>query len=118
MPADEVPSFYSTGGKVELETSPAASWQRDLCGQRGVSAPEFMKLRILLPSLLALAAIPASAQKKYEVMDYGRFLSASIYTSQEPDYKKVPAAQTTSKGIAIKLGADAEGTMVFDTDLL
>jgi uncharacterized protein DUF6797 len=48
---------------------------------------------------------------KWQAMDYGPFISATI---------KVPLPQdnVANKGIAIKIGAQGEGTMVFDTDLM
>ncbi len=68
--------------------------------------------------LASTAAFAAPAPKaKYEEMDYGRFLSASFNNTEgKPAFDKKGCA--TSKGIAIKLGANNEGAMVFDTDLM
>jgi hypothetical protein len=50
-------------------------------------------------------------------MDYGRFLSATFHNAQGKSTfdQKGSAA---NKGIAIKLGKDGDGAMVFDTELL
>lgn len=76
-----------------------------------------MKVRSLLPALgfLAAALQPAPAQKPAERkkwdMDYGPFLNLSV---QMP--KENPGS--TPKGVAMRVGAQREGTIVFDTDLL
>ncbi len=44
-------------------------------------------------------------------IDYGPFLSATIIAKQ-------PLGNTTNKGIAIKVGPNGEGTMLFDADLM
>lgn len=77
-----------------------------------------MNSQLFIPALLALLTASAFAQKKWEAMEYGPFLSATIFNSLESDYKKVTPAQTTAKGIAIKLDREGTATMVFDTDLL
>src|SRR5881409_2186211 len=48
---------------------------------------------------------------KWETMDYGPVISATIVAP-------VPAANITNKGIAIKVGAHGEGAVLFDTDLM
>jgi hypothetical protein len=83
-------------------------------------ALRFLSLAMVLPLPPARAqnGAPAPAAKskpaaprppdKYEVMDYGPFVSATIVAP-------VPGTNITNKGIAIKVG---EGAMLFDTDLL
>ena len=51
------------------------------------------------------------ATGKAQMIDYGPFLSASVLG-------RYPAGNTTNKGIAIRVGANRDGTMLFDTDLL
>jgi cytochrome c2 len=63
----------------------------------------------------ALGAGPPRAGQRWEIMDYGPFLSASIEAPQ-------PRTNIAYKGIAINLGAAFGGArneaIVFDTDLL
>jgi hypothetical protein len=79
----------------------------------------FMKLP-RLPLALALWSWTAGlllAQKPYEVMDYGRFLSATFHNAAGKstfDQK----GSSANKGIAIKLGKEGSAAMVFDTELL
>ncbi len=59
---------------------------------------------------------PVAAEKprpsdKWELMDYGPVLAATIVA-------QAPGANIANKGIAIKLGSPAVGTAVFDTDLM
>lgn len=81
----------------------------------------FPKMKIP-PLPLILAALTLStgallAQKPYEVMDYGRFLSATFNNAQgKPTFEKKGCA--ANKGIAIRLGKEGNATMVFDTDLM
>jgi hypothetical protein len=51
------------------------------------------------------------AAGKSQLIDYGPFLSATVLT-------RYPAGNATNKGIAIRVGANREGGMLFDTDLL
>lgn len=63
----------------------------------------------------AAAAIGAEnthpVREPAQEMDYGPFLSATIVAP-------APGTNITNKGIAIKVGRHAEGTVLFDTDLL
>ncbi len=66
---------------------------------------------------LFAAASSTFAAPKWEEMDYGRFLSATYNNAEgKPTFDKKGCA--ANKGIAIKLGKDVDGTMLFDTDLL
>lgn len=73
-------------------------------------------------SLLALAVLgfstgALSAEKPYEAMDYGRFFSATFNnTKGKPTFDQKGCA--ANKGIVVKLGAEEDGAMLFDTDLL
>lgn len=60
---------------------------------------------------LAQTAPASTAPKPYEVMDYGPFLSATISAS-------APGANIANKGIAIKVGPNGEGAVLFDIDLV
>lgn len=70
--------------------------------------------RFLLPTLLIVSSISANAAK-WDEMDYGRFLSATFAN---------PQGQTTlegkgcvaNKGVAAKLGKDAQAAILFDTE--
>lgn len=77
-----------------------------------------MILKSLLP-VTALAGLSlttsAFAQKNYEKMDYGRFLTASWDNTKGENTLKGKGC-TVNKGVAIQLGAK-EGAMLFDTDL-
>lgn len=66
---------------------------------------------------LALAGLTlsASAQKRHEQMDYGRFLTASWDNTKGQNTLRGNGC-TANKGVAIKLGNN-EGAMLFDTDL-
>ena len=66
---------------------------------------------------LFVAASSAFAAPKWAEMDYGRFLTATYNNSEDKSTfdKKGCAA---NKGIAIKLGKDADAAILFDTDLL
>jgi hypothetical protein len=68
-----------------------------------------------IAALLAFSSTAGFAAKKYEEMDYGRFLSASWDNTEGKNTLK-GGGSCANKGIAIKLGAD-EGAMLFDTDL-
>lgn len=72
------------------------------------------------PVALALWCCSAGAllaQKPYEVMDYGRFFSATFHNTQgKPTFDQKGCA--ANKGIAIKLGKDGTGGMIFDTELM
>src|SRR5262245_45354056 len=63
----------------------------------------------------AFTATTAFAEKNYEVMDYGRFLTASWDNTKGENALKGKGC-TTNKGMAIQLG-NKEGAMLFDTDL-
>ncbi len=82
-----------------------------------------MNLRspLLLTAIYTLSATFANAANKWEEMDYGRFLSAT-YLNAEGKSTLDGKGSVTNKGIAIKLGKaegqDAEGTLLFDTELL
>ena len=72
----------------------------------------------LLPCVMIAAtwlgpwgAPAARAAERWEEMDYGRFLTASITAPK-------PANNHAMKGIAIRLGADKEAAICFDQDLL
>jgi len=70
-----------------------------------------------LSAAVGLAATSAFAAQWYDEMDYGRFLTATYNNSEgKPTFDKKGCA--ANKGIAIKLGKDNDGAMVFDTDLL
>lgn len=93
-----------------------------------------MKLEVTLLSLLSLA-VPAFAQapaappaasppppkppapKKWEEMNYGRFLSHTFHNAEGKSTLNGKGC-ATNKGIAVKLGAEGEAAMLFDTDLL
>ena len=96
-------------------------------------------MKISLRTALATALLPACAlhaqtkATKWEQMDYGRFLSASFidnvpFTAADAQGKtKTLTGKSTldgatriasNKGIAVKLGAEAQGGFVFDTELL
>lgn len=71
-------------------------------------------LAVALPARAADQAPKKEAPKgppKYEVMDYGPFLMATIVAP-------APGGNITNKGIAIKVGPHGEGTMLFDADLM
>jgi hypothetical protein len=83
---------------------------------------------LLTSVLLGLSAVsPLWAQddnkkkddklKKWEEMDYGRFLSAT-YLNKEGKSTLDGQGSATNKGIAIKLDKEGSSTMLFDTDLL
>lgn len=78
-----------------------------------------MKLRsqLILAAVLTLSTVCARAQKNFEVMDYGRFHTAT-FTNADGKSTLNGKGCATDKGIAIKLGAESAGTMLFDTDLL
>jgi len=70
--------------------------------------------RWTLPAALAvglLAPGPGRAENRWERMDYGRFLTASIKA-------RAPRDNNAMKGIAIKLGDKGEAAVCFDQDLL
>lgn len=71
---------------------------------------------LLVPALLTVTTLPALAGK-WDDMDYGRFLSAT-FTNTEGKTTLDGKGCATNKGIAVKLGSDARGAMLFDTDLL
>ena len=72
-------------------------------------------LRRSLPAAMAIGLFlsgPSRAEERYETMDYGRFLTASI---------KAPAPggdNNAMKGIAIRLGERGDSAICFDQDLL
>jgi len=75
----------------------------------------FINRRYLL-ALVAVCALSsvAVAQKKagkWEEMDYGSFITASISAN-------TPKRNTANKGIAVKLGTDQNAAVCFDMDLL
>ncbi len=72
----------------------------------------------LVSSILSVTASVATAgSDKYRDMDYGRFLSGT-FNNTEGKNSLQGTGCATEKGIAIKLGGDKEGSMLFDTDLL
>ncbi len=78
------------------------------------------KISAWLPIALVLSPLSLFAEEKpkmFELMDYGRFMSAS-YNNAEGKNAFSGSGCVTSKGIAIKLGPGTEATMLFDTDLL
>ncbi len=70
---------------------------------------------ILLSVSLNLKAAALAPASKYEGMDYGPFISASLNNSEDKNTLQGKGC-ATDKAIAIKLSDG--GTMVFDTDLL
>ena len=69
---------------------------------------------LFVPTLLAIASLPALAGK-WDDMDYGRFLSAT-FSNAEGKTTLDGKGCATNKGIAVKLGVDARGAMLFDTE--
>ena len=69
---------------------------------------------LFVPTLLAIASLPALAGR-WDDMDYGRFLSAT-FSNAEGKTTLDGKGCATNKGIAVKLGADARGAMLFDTE--
>ena len=69
-------------------------------------------------ALLAVSIAQAQEKpKKWEMMDYGRFFSATFNnTLGKPTFVKQGCA--ANKAIVIKLGTDGNAAMLFDTDLL
>lgn len=58
---------------------------------------------------------------KYDMMDYGPFLSASFISSPNAEYDNGPGAfncDSTARGIAIKLSEDWNDGIVFDADTM
>ena len=70
----------------------------------------------LCSTLLAVTSLSAFAGK-WDDMDYGRFLSAT-FANAEGKTTLDGQGSATNKGIAVKLGADARGAMLFDTECL
>ncbi len=75
---------------------------------------------ILIATLAFTINLPTTARaqekpKKYEEMDYGRFLSATFLN---PEGKSTldGKGSAANKGVAVKLGADASAAMLFDTE--
>lgn len=69
---------------------------------------------VIAPALLCVATLSAFAGK-WDDMDYGRFLSATFLNAEGKstlDGKGCAA----NKGVAVKLGADAQAAMLFDTE--
>lgn len=66
---------------------------------------------LLLPSFALRAE---EKPKKWEAMDYGRFLSASYHNAQGKSTLNGQGC-ASNKGIAVKLG-DSEGALLFDTE--
>lgn len=60
------------------------------------------------PAPVGKTAVEVKPLPKWEAMDYGPFVSATIVAP-------VPAGNVTNKGVAIKVG---NGAMLFDTDLM
>src|SRR5436309_1736527 len=79
----------------------------------------FMKIP-RLPLVLAFwscSTVLLLAEKQFEAMDYGRFLSATFNNAQgKSTFEQKGSA--ANKGIAIKLGKEGNAAMVFDTELL
>ena len=74
---------------------------------------------LLAAALLGLSTLSASAANWWEEMDYGRFLTATYLNADGKstlDGAKVGSA--ANKGIAVKLGKEADAAQIFDTDLL
>lgn len=67
-------------------------------------------------TVLPLAERIAHGARKFEEMDYGRFLAAT-YNNAEGQTTLQGKGCATNKGIAIKVGPNNEGTILFDTDL-
>src|ERR1700733_7351004 len=66
---------------------------------------------------LALATLPLRATEPWAAMDYGPFVSATFNNAEgKSTYAQHGCA--ANKGIAIRLGENGEGTMLFDTELL
>ena len=81
-------------------------------GRRLASACAALALVSSVGLAQAPKAAPApAAPKPFEVMDYGPFLSATISAP-------APGANIANKGIAIKVGPNGEGAVLFDIDLL
>src|SRR5690606_18054124 len=84
---------------------------------------EYMKHthKITAAVMAVLVANSAYAQdkkaKKWEAMDYGRFLSGS-YDNAEGKNTITGKGSATNKGIGIKVGEAGDATLLFDTDLL
>jgi hypothetical protein len=76
-----------------------------------------MKSRLVVFTSLLLPALALHAQdksKKWEAMDYGRFLSATYLNAQGKSTLNGKGC-ASNKGIAVKLG-DNEGALLFDTE--
>ena len=77
------------------------------------------RTRLLTAALLGLSTLSACAANWWEEMDYGRFLSATYLNAEgKSTLDGDKTAGAVNKGIAVKLGKDADATQVFDTDLL
>jgi hypothetical protein len=76
------------------------------------------KFALLLTALLLPAAAlrAEDKSKKWEEMDYGRFLSAT-YNNAEGKSTLNGKGCASNKGIAVNLG-DREGALLFDTETL
>ena len=86
--------------------------------------------KFIFTAILGLATLPAfGAAGWWEEMDYGRFLAATYNTqaTKSADGKNIPSKSTldgnkvgcaTNKGVAVKLGKEANAGFLFDTELL
>jgi hypothetical protein len=67
--------------------------------------------------LASISSLLAQAPKKWDEMDYGRFISHTFNNAQGKTALDLKGC-AANKGIAIKLGQGNEAAMLFDTDLL
>src|SRR5215218_8068415 len=76
-----------------------------------------LRLPVVFAALGLSTIIASAADKPYEVMDYGRFFSASFNNAAgKPTLDKKGSA--ANKGIVVKLGKEGKAAMLFDTDLI
>lgn len=77
-----------------------------------------LRTRSILTAAIGIASLSFAAEpKKFEAMDYGRFLTAS-YNNPEGKNTLQGKGSAANKGIAVKLGHDGDAAMLFDTDLV